>query len=146
VDPQLDPDRLPWLTAGYARSTLPSPASLRSAACIFSRSPRSRARDFSAASLRGKGRWIAAGAFVGPRRDRRSAQGHRLVGARRAGLTASLLQGNIPQDLKFDPARYARTLDTYLRLAEQSRGRLIVLPETALRAFSTRSSRISCRS
>ena len=28
-------------------------------------------------------------------------------------LTASLLQGNIPQDLKFDPARYARTLDTY---------------------------------
>jgi apolipoprotein N-acyltransferase len=45
---------------------------------------------------------------------------------------ASLLQGNVPQDRKFDPARYARTLETYARLAESSRARLLVLPETAV--------------
>jgi apolipoprotein N-acyltransferase len=49
-----------------------------------------------------------------------------------APLAASVLQGNVPQDLKFDPARYARTLETYARLAESSRARLIVLPETAV--------------
>jgi apolipoprotein N-acyltransferase len=50
-------------------------------------------------------------------------------------VTASLLQGNIEQDLKFSPERYARTLDTYARLASESRARLIVFPETALPRF-----------
>jgi apolipoprotein N-acyltransferase len=50
-------------------------------------------------------------------------------------LTASLLQGNIEQDLKFSPERYAHTLDTYARLAAASRARLIVFPETALPRF-----------
>jgi len=49
-----------------------------------------------------------------------------------APLEVSLVQGNVPQDLKFDPARYARTLETHARLAEASRARLIVLPETAM--------------
>jgi len=47
----------------------------------------------------------------------------------------TLLQGNVPQDLKFDPARYARTLETYAQLAELSQARLIVMPETALPRF-----------
>ena len=50
-------------------------------------------------------------------------------------ISASLLQGNIEQDLKFSPERYAQTLDTYARLASQSRARLIVFPETALPRF-----------
>ena len=50
-------------------------------------------------------------------------------------FSVSLLQGNIAQDLKFDPARYARTLEIYARLAGDSRARLIVLPETALPRF-----------
>jgi len=49
-----------------------------------------------------------------------------------APLAVSVLQGNVPQELKFDPERYARTLETYARLAEGSRARLMVLPETAL--------------
>jgi apolipoprotein N-acyltransferase len=48
---------------------------------------------------------------------------------------AALLQGNVPQDLKFDPGRYARTLETYARLAEAGSARLTVLPETALPRF-----------
>ena len=50
-------------------------------------------------------------------------------------LRVSLVQGNVPQEMKFDPARYERTLDTYARLAEESRAHLIVLPETAVPRF-----------
>jgi apolipoprotein N-acyltransferase len=50
-------------------------------------------------------------------------------------VSVSLLQGNVPQALKFDPARYERTLATYARLADESRARLIVLPETAVPRF-----------
>lgn len=80
----------------------------------------------------GQARRIAAVAFV-------------LLGVAGAGLRsiewtapagapfdASLVQGNVPQDFKFDPARYERTLETHARLAEGSRAKLIVLPETAL--------------
>jgi apolipoprotein N-acyltransferase len=57
--------------------------------------------------------------------------------SQRAGapVSAALLQGNIEQDLKFDPRRYPRVLETYARLAEETRARLIVLPETAIPRF-----------
>ncbi len=50
-------------------------------------------------------------------------------------LAVSLLQGNVPQALKFVPGRYEETLATYARLVERSTGRLIVLPETAIPRF-----------
>jgi apolipoprotein N-acyltransferase len=50
-------------------------------------------------------------------------------------VSFALLQGNIPQDMKFDPARYRATLETYLRLAEGSNAKLIVFPETAVPRF-----------
>ena len=52
-----------------------------------------------------------------------------------APLSVALLQGNIEQSLKFDPQRYARTLETYARLAEATPARLIVFPETAVPRF-----------
>jgi apolipoprotein N-acyltransferase len=55
--------------------------------------------------------------------------------ARGAPLKVALLQGNIPQDLKFQPDRYVATLAIYKRLIEASRGELIVLPETAIPRF-----------
>jgi apolipoprotein N-acyltransferase len=80
----------------------------------------------------GEARWVAVPAFA-------------LLGVAGAALrpiawtepagapfAASLVQGNVPQDLKFDPARYARTLEVHARLAEGSSARLIVLPETAV--------------
>jgi apolipoprotein N-acyltransferase len=45
---------------------------------------------------------------------------------------AALLQGNVPQEMKFRPERYARILETYARLAADSKAKLIVLPETAV--------------
>jgi apolipoprotein N-acyltransferase len=50
-------------------------------------------------------------------------------------VAAALLQGNIPQELKFQADRYDRTLETYARLAEETKARLIVLPETAVPRF-----------
>jgi apolipoprotein N-acyltransferase len=50
-------------------------------------------------------------------------------------LRVALLQGNVPQEMKFDPARYERTLDIYAQLAEGSNAQLIVLPETAVPRF-----------
>jgi len=50
-------------------------------------------------------------------------------------VAVSLLQGNIPQELKFVPGRYEATLALYARLIERANGRLIVLPETAIPRF-----------
>jgi len=51
-------------------------------------------------------------------------------------VAVSLVQGNIPQEQKFDPEFRARTFALYAELAEGSRGRLIVLPESAFPMFS----------
>jgi apolipoprotein N-acyltransferase len=47
-------------------------------------------------------------------------------------VAVSLAQGNVPQDLKWREDQAAASLENYLQLVEQSRGKLIVLPETAL--------------
>ncbi len=47
-------------------------------------------------------------------------------------VTVSLIQGNIAQNLKWREDQRAATIEVYLGLVEKSRGRLIVLPETAL--------------
>jgi apolipoprotein N-acyltransferase len=67
-----------------------------------------------------------------------SAAALRIEWTRPAGLplAVSLVQGNVLQDLKFDPQFRQTTFDRYLKLVEQSRGRLIVLPESAFPMFS----------
>lgn len=47
-------------------------------------------------------------------------------------LSVSLLQGNVPQDRKWDRSELDNTFKTYLQLTRQASSRLIVLPETAL--------------
>ena len=47
-------------------------------------------------------------------------------------IPVSLTQGNVPQNLKWREDQAAASLENYLQLVAQSRGRLIVLPETAL--------------
>lgn len=46
-------------------------------------------------------------------------------------VSVRLLQGNVPQQLKFDSGRALQAMDDYVRLAESGNARLIVLPETA---------------
>jgi apolipoprotein N-acyltransferase len=49
--------------------------------------------------------------------------------------TISLVQGNIGEDVKFEPSYREKTLAIYADLVARSRGRLIVLPESALPMF-----------
>ncbi len=51
---------------------------------------------------------------------------------RGAPLAVALLQGNIPQEMKFVPGRFDATLETYAKLAESSQAKLIIWPETAI--------------
>lgn len=49
-----------------------------------------------------------------------------------APLKVSLLQGNVPQSMKWQPEQYVQTLITYFQLARNNPATLIVLPETAI--------------
>ncbi len=52
-------------------------------------------------------------------------------------FTASLIQGAIPQELKWQPQQFKPTLEIYLKLTEeQPDSQLIIWPETAVPAFS----------
>lgn len=51
-------------------------------------------------------------------------------------VTVSLLQGDIDQNVKFDPEYREKTLGIYAELAGRAKGRLIVLPESALPMFA----------
>ncbi len=53
-----------------------------------------------------------------------------------APVTVSLVQGNVAQDLKFDPDFMTANFELYTDLVTQSRGRLIVLPESAFPIFA----------
>ena len=55
--------------------------------------------------------------------------------ARGAPISVALIQGNIPQSLKFEPSQYASTLSTYRRLIESADAKLTILPETAIPRF-----------
>lgn len=54
-----------------------------------------------------------------------------------APTTVALLQGNVPQEMKWRPERAQATLESYARLAAASPAQLIVLPETALPLFES---------
>jgi len=48
----------------------------------------------------------------------------------------SLIQGNVAQEIKFNPEFAGRTFDLYTELVASSRGRLVVLPESAFPMFA----------
>lgn len=50
-------------------------------------------------------------------------------------VSVSLVQGAVPQSLKWDPVQYRSTLALYLDLSRQSRGEIVLLPETAIPSF-----------
>ena len=50
-------------------------------------------------------------------------------------VSVSLLQGNVAQEIKFEPEKLNETLDMYRKMTLESRSRLIILPETALPTF-----------
>jgi apolipoprotein N-acyltransferase len=87
----------------------------------------------------GNARWIATGALALVFACGYGLRVNQWTNPVGGPLRVALLQGNVPQEMKFDPARYERTLDTYARLAEERNAggdaRLIVFPETAVPRF-----------
>ena len=125
----------PWLPVGYAATDSPL-AGYAPLGGVYLLS----LLTVSAAGLlwliaAGKARWAAAAGFAAIGIGGTALQAVEWTAPAGDLVSVSLLQGNVPQGLKFDPARYERTLETYARLAEGSRARLMVLPETALPRF-----------
>jgi apolipoprotein N-acyltransferase len=120
----------PWLALGYSQ-TPPSP--LAGYASLLG----IHGTTFAAA--------LAAG-FVAMLHRRRAAIAGLLVLIGTGGLlslvqwtepvgrpvTVSLLQGNVPQGIKWDPSRLPLSIDTYTHLASENPAELVVLPETAI--------------
>ncbi len=52
-----------------------------------------------------------------------------------APISVALVQGNVPQEMKFRPEAFFRTLDLYQELIENNPAQLTILPETALPVF-----------
>jgi len=50
-------------------------------------------------------------------------------------VSVALLQGNVPQEMKFRPEKIAATLQDYARQVLATEARLVVLPETAVPVF-----------
>jgi len=50
-------------------------------------------------------------------------------------ISVALIQGNIPQDIKFEPEAFSHTLNLYYGLVKKNPAQLTILPETALPAF-----------
>jgi apolipoprotein N-acyltransferase len=73
--------------------------------------------------------WLAVVAVFAGGHGLRSIEWTQPVGA---PLTVSLLQGNIPQSLKWVPEHLTLSMETYARLAAEHPAQLVVLPETAI--------------
>ena len=123
----------PWLSTGYSATGWPLQG-FAPLVGVFGIS-------FIVLSLAGmawlawKRRWIFLAAFVAVAAAGEALRHLEWTKPEGKPVDAALLQGNVPQDLKFQPERYARTLETYAQLAEGSAAKLIVLPETAVPRF-----------
>ena len=138
----------PWLAVGYSQ-TPPSP--LAGFAPLFGVYGVSLASALLAALLFA-GLSAGAGRRTAPRPGRKTLWAPLLLAAALLGagallarvqwtapqgepLSVSLLQGNVAQDMKWRPEKFADSLHTYYRLALDNPAQLTVLPETALPAF-----------
>ncbi len=136
----------PWLSIGHSQIpdsplagyaplagtfgvTLATAATAAAAASLVRPAPADAARFGRRAALVA----VAAGLIVGG-----GAALSTIDWTRPAGppLTVSLLQGNVEQGIKFDPAARAATLALYRDLVDRAEGRLVVLPESALPMFA----------
>jgi apolipoprotein N-acyltransferase len=130
----------PWLSVGYAQTHaalagyapiggvfLVSLAVAASAALVAHAARAMRSRRRCAAAIAALlGVWVVA---LGLRT---------IEWSRAAGdpIAVSLIQGDVPEDLKFEAAYREATLAAYAALVAQAKGRLIVLPESALPMFA----------
>jgi apolipoprotein N-acyltransferase len=133
----------PWLAVGYSQVPLSALAGYAPVLGVFGMSllvsvsagllalVGDAARDRAVTALRHPALLVAAFLWLG---------GYALGQERwtePAGepVSVTLLQGNIPQDIKWTEAGLRATLETYQRLTLATDAKLVVLPETALPLF-----------
>ncbi len=124
----------PWLAVGYSQSP-PSPlAGWASVLGVYGVGfivalIGGLLGQMRLAGWRKPGPWISILLLLGLGGLLRAMDWTQAVGA---PVTVSLLQGNVPQSLKWDPNRLPLSVDTYVRLARTHPATLTVLPETAI--------------
>jgi len=123
----------PWLALGYAQ-TPPSPlagyaAVLGSDGVAFLSALIAALLALDATARRS---WIAIALILGGGYLLRGMDWTQPTGK---PVPVSLLQGNIPQSLKWVPERLPLSIDTYVKLAREHPAALTVLPETAIPIF-----------
>jgi apolipoprotein N-acyltransferase len=134
---------VPWRAFGYSQVPHPPFAAYMPVLGVFGVS-------LACAAAAGALAWLAHGALRRREREGRRAMLQAVVVLAILGLggaalhpvgwtqpstaptKVALLQGNIPQEMKWRPERALATLDTYLQLTLAADAQLIVLPETAL--------------
>lgn len=121
----------PWLTVGYSQSP-PSP--LAGFAPLLGVHGLSLLVAFCGALLASRWRLglaVAGGLFL-------AGFGLRQIEWTEpdgAPISVALIQGNVPQEMKFRPEAFLRTLNLYHSLIDQNPAQLTLLPETALPTF-----------
>lgn len=123
----------PWLTFGYSQ-TPPSP--LAGYAAVLGSYGVGFLVALVAALLasgwRRKSAWLAIIALLGAGALLRGMDWTQPTGQ---PVSVSLLQGNIPQSLKWVPERLPLSIDTYVGLAQKNPAALTILPETSIPLF-----------
>lgn len=127
----------PWLTFGYTQIDSPL-AGFAPISGVFGLSlgiALTAGAILAMASVRPRARLALVALVVALHGTGHVLQGVQWTQPRPAPISVALLQGNIPQELKFVPGRFESILDTYGRQVASTKARLIVLPETAVPRF-----------
>src|SRR5690348_14964969 len=122
----------PWLGLGYAALDTPLEGYAPVGGVLLVTLAATAAAVLLQRVAAGERRWTSAALFAALGLGGAALQAVPWTTPAARTLSVSLLQGNIEQSLKFDPARFDKILDTYGHLAANSDARLIVLPETAV--------------
>jgi apolipoprotein N-acyltransferase len=125
----------PWLGLGYAALDTPLEGYAPVGGVLLVTLAGTAAAVLLQRVAAGERRWTSAALFAALGLGGAALQAVPWTTPAARTLSVSLLQGNIEQSLKFDPARFDKILDTYGHLAANSDARLIVLPETAVPRF-----------
>jgi apolipoprotein N-acyltransferase len=127
----------PWLTLGYSQTDGPL-AGLAPIVGVFGVSFAAAVAAGAVVALfvvRGRPLFAALGALAALALAGAALRTIEWTAPQGEPVEVALLQGNIPQEMKFVPGRFAETLEIYARLAERTQARLVVLPETAIPRF-----------
>jgi apolipoprotein N-acyltransferase len=118
----------PWIASGYAHAVGPL-AGWAPWVGVYGITALAALASAGLVLLKEKAWTLAAPALLLPLAGTLLPQGFT---ASSGTLAISLVQPSIPQDQKFDPARFAANLEALARLIESSQGQVVITPESVV--------------